>query len=308
VVADAGDTQTFEPGAMVELDGSESSGESGRLGYQWTKVGGRAVSLQSPQSAHPAFTAPVHPAVLRFSLTVSEGSTTSAPDTVTIRLPAVDPTPHAVVGPEQTVDSHTAVTLDGAESWDPLSQPLEYAWLQTGGPRVDLRGSDTATPSFDAPRGPARPTFDLTVFNGTDASPPATVAVNVNGIAPGFRSADAIAFIAGEHASFDVRTEGSPAPRSRSPAASSPTAPRGSPACPGPRQGVLAGLPARVRCTSHGASQVTCHAAGRQVLVVVGAGAPPRRSVRLEVTIATPAGTVKRTLKVRVQSPSRWRR
>jgi hypothetical protein len=213
VVADAGYAQNFEPAATVRLDGSGSSSEGGGpLEFHWTQVHGPIVALDSPDSAEPTFTAPSHPAVLRFSLTVTEGAVTSAPDKVTIRLPAVDPTPQAVVGPDQIVDSHATVHLDGGESWDPRSLPLEYAWLQTGGPPVELHGSDTATPHFNTPIGPALLTFELVVSNGEDASAPATVSVTVNGVEPRFRSADNAAFTAGTHASFDVVADGSPGP------------------------------------------------------------------------------------------------
>ena len=75
--------------------------------------------------------------------------------------------PVADAGPDQTVDSEQAgVSLDGSGSSDPDGDPLTYSWTQTAGPTVALSGAGTATPSFDAPVGPATLEFELTVDDG----------------------------------------------------------------------------------------------------------------------------------------------
>jgi LmbE family N-acetylglucosaminyl deacetylase len=213
VVAQAGYAQEALPSASVALDGSRSSAQSGgALSYAWTQTKGPTVTLSSATAAKPTFTTPSHPTLLRFRLVVSDGSQTSAPDEVTVRVPASDPTPVAVVGPPQTVASGASVALEGSASYDPNSEPLSYAWLQVGGPTVTLSGATTPTPSFTAPAGPASLVFALTVSNGTETSAPANVTVTVKGTPPAFTSAAEATFSTAAEGSFTVGTTGSPAP------------------------------------------------------------------------------------------------
>ncbi len=185
VVANAGYIQIASPSTLVALDGSQSSDESGDpLGYEWSQVGGPAVSLSGADTVSPSFVTPPHPTLLTFSLTVEDGSTVSEPDFVKVRVPTSDPTPTAVVGPAQTVASGAAVDLDGSDSWDPNSLPLEYAWIQIAGPAVSLSDSSSPAPSFVAPTGPASLQFSLVVSNGEQTSAPSTVTVDVSAASP----------------------------------------------------------------------------------------------------------------------------
>lgn len=211
VVARAGDFQETTMGANVTLDGSKSSAAGGKsLTYAWTQTKGPTVTLSDAASATPSFTAPPHPTVLNFSLVVSDGTTASAPDEVTVRVPSSDPTPSAVVGADQTVESGASVSLEGSASWDPNSLPLQYAWIQTGGPLVALDDSATPQPSFTAPTGPVTLTFALVVSNGAQESAPAEVAIAVKGVPPSFTSAGSTAFTTEVSGSFTVTANGSP--------------------------------------------------------------------------------------------------
>ncbi len=212
VVANAGHAQLEEDeSSSVELDGSESSSQSGGpLQYEWTQVGGPAVTLSGADTATPVFLTPSHPTLLTFSLVVKDGLTSSAPDLVKVRVPTSDPTPAALPGNDQSVDAGATVELDGSASWDPNSLPLQYSWSQTSGPAVALAGADTATPTFIAPGIPATLEFALTVSNGTETSAPATVTVAVEGIAPAFTSAAAATFTVGAAGGFTVTTSGAP--------------------------------------------------------------------------------------------------
>jgi hypothetical protein len=192
-VANAGTDQTVNSGAAVTLDGSASSDTNAgqTLTYDWQQVSGPAVTLTGGTTVSPTFTAPTlaigaPSAVLVFSLTMDDGTDTSAPDTVQITvLPPANTAPVANAGADQTVASAAAVTLNGAASSDPdAGQVLGYVWTQTSGPAVVLSGSTTAAPSFAAPvvaigAAPSVVVLQLTVSDGIDsASDSVTVTVN----------------------------------------------------------------------------------------------------------------------------------
>ena len=100
--------------------------------------------------------------------------------TSTRRTVANNP-PIADAGDDQTVASEQAgVTLDGTGSSDPDGDSLTYSWSQISGPSVSLSGADTATPSFDAPVGPATLEFELEVCDAEPLCDTDTVVVNVN--------------------------------------------------------------------------------------------------------------------------------
>jgi hypothetical protein len=91
--------------------------------------------------------------------------------------------PTAVVGPDQTVTSGAAVTLNGALSADPNGLPLTFAWTQTAGPSVTLSSASVPLPTFTAPpvTAPTVLAFQLLVSDATPlSSSPATVNVTVN--------------------------------------------------------------------------------------------------------------------------------
>ncbi len=191
-VARAGPDQAVPSGASVMHDGSTSTDPNGlSLSYAWTAPAG--ITLSNPAATKPTFTAPslapgLPPAILAFSLVVSDGQASSAPSsvTVTVNPPAPpNPPPTASAGSNQSVASGAAVTLDGALSSDLDGQALSYAWAQAGGPPVTLAGATTAHPTFTAPTvspgssAVALP-FSLVVSDANASSVPATVSVTVN--------------------------------------------------------------------------------------------------------------------------------
>ena len=105
----------------------------------------------------------------------------------TLDVPEVNDVPTASAGLDQTVAGGSIVTLDGTGSRDPEGGPLSYAWKQEGEAPVEISGSDTAAPTFVAPR--QLPTsvelvFTLVVTDDAGAaSEPATVRVRVSGVA-----------------------------------------------------------------------------------------------------------------------------
>jgi LmbE family N-acetylglucosaminyl deacetylase len=301
VVAHAGYIQTASADDEVTLDGSQSSDEDeDELEYDWSQTGGPTVALSDADTDSPSFTIPSHPTLLTFSLVVDDGSTASAPDFVMVRVPSSDPTPVAVTGPTQTVDPGAAVSLDGTASWDPNSLPLEYAWLQTGGPQVALSGSASPIASFVASSGPASLTFSLVVSNGTETSAPAVVTISVNPGPPGKTPAPSPD---DEQASAD--------PEAQSPA----VAPRVRLSRSKVR--LLVGRSSRrvvkvlpepqslIRCNGTLPMGARCRVTAQQQVVVEGTSDVRRVGVyRLTVEVVGEAGVIQRSLTVQVKRPS----
>lgn len=153
------------------------------LTYAWTQTLGTTVSLSSATAASPAFTAPELLANenLVFSLTVHDGTTASAADTVTVTVIADNDAPTANAGTDRTVDAGASVTLSGSGR-DPEGQPLSYAWTQTSGASVSLGGASTAAPSFTAPDSGDTLVFSLTVSDGVNTSAADSVTVTVRAV------------------------------------------------------------------------------------------------------------------------------
>jgi large repetitive protein len=173
----AGADITAIAGQSVSLNGTGSSDPDGdSLTYTWTQTAGPSVALSSSTTARVSFTAPTMPATLKFSLTVNDGETSSAPSEVDVNVGP--PTPVANAGPDQSSPKRALVMLHGT-STDPDGLPLTYSWHQTAGPSVVLQGADTPTPQFTAPATPADLTFQLTVSDGINVSAPSSTTVTV---------------------------------------------------------------------------------------------------------------------------------
>ncbi len=183
-VADAGPDQSANTNALVTLDGSGSRDpdEDYPLTYRWTQSGGPPVTLSAPNVVSPTFTALGDPAVLTFTLAVTDslGLASPTPDTVVVTI--TNQAPVADAGPDQSANTNALVTLDGSGSRDPDEDyPLTYRWTQSGGPPVTLSAVDVVSPTFVAPSDPAVLTFTLTVTDslGLAAPTPDTVVVVV---------------------------------------------------------------------------------------------------------------------------------
>jgi PKD repeat protein len=86
-VADAGPDQTVFVEEVAQLDGSGSSDPEGQpLTYDWQQIGGPAVTLSDSGAEMPTFTAPSTPAVLTFTLTVTDPYNASDTDQVVVTL------------------------------------------------------------------------------------------------------------------------------------------------------------------------------------------------------------------------------
>ncbi|MFL6470340.1 MAG: PKD domain-containing protein, partial [Nitrososphaeraceae archaeon] len=130
------------------------------------------------------FTAPSNlqaDTTLSFKLTVTDTAGLSNFDTVSILVrhaatpppPPTETAPIAVVGPDQTLNESSVVTLDGSASHDPDGDPITFAWDQTSGPPVQLSTPNQAKTSFTAPSNlqeDATMFFKLTVTDKTGLS------------------------------------------------------------------------------------------------------------------------------------------
>ncbi|MDD3732293.1 MAG: Ig-like domain-containing protein, partial [candidate division Zixibacteria bacterium] len=106
-------------------------------------------------------------------------------EVVTITVAHVNLPPVAVAGPDQVnIPAGILVTLDGSGSYDPDIEPLNYSWVQIGGPVVTLSSTTDPMPTF-TPAAPENYLFELTVDDNFLSSAPDTVLIIVvNGAPP----------------------------------------------------------------------------------------------------------------------------
>jgi len=168
--ADAGPDQSVDAGALVTLNGSNSTDtDDGIASYRWTQISGTRVVLSNSSAASTTFKAPevgTSGEALTFSLTVTDRGGLQSTDTCIVNVAWANAPPTANAGPDQTVPEGSVVTLNGSGSTDPDDGIASYSWKQTGGISVALQGSGTDHPSFTAPdvgQGGRTLTFELTV-------------------------------------------------------------------------------------------------------------------------------------------------
>ena len=180
-VANAGPDRSVTTGTVVTLDGSASSdANSDPLTYAWTftsKPGGSGATLSSASVVNPTFTADVSGSYV-LTLVVNDGQVDSAPDTVTITASVANAAPVANAGPDQSVTTGTAVTLNGSASSDADGDPLTYAWTFTkpAGSSAVLSSATAANPTFTADVAGSY-VLTLVVNDGQIDSAPDTVSV-----------------------------------------------------------------------------------------------------------------------------------
>jgi hypothetical protein len=182
-VANAGPDQVVPAGSVVVLDGSASSDADGQpLTYAWSftsRPSGSTAALSNANSISPAFVAD-RSGTYVVQLIVSDLTTSSVPDTVTITTQNAAPTADA--GPDSSVDVGEAVLLDGAGSSDPDGNPLTYSWSITSAPSgstATLTNPASATPSL-TPDVAGTYTIRLIVNDGSLSSAPDTVTVTAS--------------------------------------------------------------------------------------------------------------------------------
>ncbi|HEY8569259.1 glycosyl hydrolase family 18 protein [Microbulbifer sp.] len=218
-IARAGGNQSVDSGAVVTLDGSNSSDLDGDpLTYSWTQISGPAVSLQNATSASASFTAPSVTAdqALEFALTVTDTSEASDTDLVivTVVAPQQNRAPSANAGADQMVVTPSTVTLNGSDSSDPDGDALSYSWTQVSGTPVSLSSATSVNPSFAAAQVSAEEelVFELSVSDGSlsdDTPDQVSIFLLPDNTAPEVTLPGAITVVEGE--SFTVTATGTDA-------------------------------------------------------------------------------------------------
>ena len=181
-VANAGADQSVSVGTVVTLDGSASSDANGdALNYQWAltvRPAGSTAVLSDTGAVKPTFMADVAGSYTA-TLTVRDGKSTSAPDTVSVVASTVNAAPVANAGPDQSVVTGSVVTLDGSASTDADGDVLRYRWSLTAvpsGSRATLSDSAVSRPTF-TPDLDGTYVASLVVSDGTVDSNVDTVAI-----------------------------------------------------------------------------------------------------------------------------------
>ncbi|MFO0725061.1 MAG: hypothetical protein U1E65_14875, partial [Myxococcota bacterium] len=137
-IANAGPNGNVTERRRYTLDGSGSTDvdPQDHLSYQWTQAAGPAVQLSSTSSIGPSFTAPSveGTTMLQFSLVVSDGTSSSAPDLVTVLIDFVpDPDHDGLDNEEETLagtnpnvgDTDRDGLSDGEEVHNVHTNPLD---------------------------------------------------------------------------------------------------------------------------------------------------------------------------------------
>ena len=126
-----------------------------------------------------------------------------------VTFPPINRPPVLNAGPDQTAVTNTTVNLDGTQSSDPETDPVQYAWtfiLRPANSTATLSGSQTTTPSF-VPDEPGRYIAQL---SGTDSHNVAgtpdtvTIMVSLGDRAPAIISTPPTSATAGQPFRYDV--------------------------------------------------------------------------------------------------------
>jgi len=186
-VANAGAVQSVVVGALVTLDGNNSSATSALpLSYSWTlnsRPAGSAAALSGATTASPTFTADAA-GPYTLSLVVNDGKNSSAAATVTVTAQPANIIPVANAGGAQLAVVGALVPLNGSNSTAASGNPLTYSWVMTSRPSgsaTQLSSATVARPSF-TPDLIGSYSFRLTVDDGIATSAAATVTVTADAL------------------------------------------------------------------------------------------------------------------------------
>jgi hypothetical protein len=180
-VAKAGSDQSTTVGAVIYLDGSQSSDADGNtLSYQWgltARPSGSIATFSDPTSVQPSFQID-KPGTYVAQLVVNDGFVSSVPDLVTIST--LNTKPVAQAGADQSGQVGQTVTLDGSGSSDVDGDALTYQWSLLSKPlgsTATLVSPTSVTPSLTLDRTGTY-VVQLYVKDGHTSSVPDTVVIS----------------------------------------------------------------------------------------------------------------------------------
>jgi hypothetical protein len=180
--ANAGFDQSASEGETVTLIGSGSGSGT----YVWKQIGltenETDLSLDYSDPMNPTFIVPtvnVGGKTPTFELTFTDDNDRITTDIVNITVKNGVNQPIANAGETQSITAGSPVTLDGAGSYDPDGESLQYRWWQReGDPQVELAYADSAYPTFTH-NSPGEFVFYLRVYDGVLGSPRSAVTINI---------------------------------------------------------------------------------------------------------------------------------
>lgn len=159
-VANAGPDQSVVVGALVTLDGRDSSDANpgDQLTFSWS-LNRPDGTTQTLTGVRPTFTAALT-GVYTAALTVSDGLAVSGIDQVRVQVSPVNAPPVAVVTAPSSVTLGSTVQLSGQSSTDGNGDPLTYRWSlltkpttatgATANSAATLSSAVTVNPTFTA--------------------------------------------------------------------------------------------------------------------------------------------------------------
>ncbi len=182
-IANAGTDQLLVEGNTVVLSAAASTDFDGTIvSYLWNQTAGPAASIQDSTAATTTLATLLtdDQLTLMFEVTVTDDNNAMSTATTTITIdPSLPPAVNAGADIE-TIERET-VALGGMAS-DTDGSVSTLAWAQTAGPTVVLTGSDTASPSFEAPlvANIAVLEFEFTATDNTNDQSTDVISITVN--------------------------------------------------------------------------------------------------------------------------------
>jgi len=191
-IANAGNDQTANPDATVQLNGAGSTDSDGTIvNFQWSQVGGTPVVLAGSTSVVASFVAPSSSTAttLSFELRVTDNDGLSSTDRVNVLVDASQSPPFAFAGPDRTITSGGTSQLLGGLSTDPDGNIESYNWQQVFGPVAQILDAQSPTATLVAPILPVGADdvmliIQLTVTDTTGLSASDTIEVIVESEPP----------------------------------------------------------------------------------------------------------------------------
>lgn len=168
-----------DPGSTVELKVKDLNRYS-NVSLFWFQLAGEKVNY-TENGLSISFSAPSFPDDIVFVSHVRIDGLFSPPVFHRIKVGnqngLIDPVANA--GPDQKVRTLSEVSLNGSKSMVSYPRKISYRWRQVYGSNINIRNSDTAFPSFTAPRIIGKLIIMLIVNDGYTDSRPDTVVIDV---------------------------------------------------------------------------------------------------------------------------------